>query len=169
GGAVGWRIPATNEPELYDVWASRRLFHVGDSLRFRYKNDSVAVVEKYGYYHCDSSNPISFFNDGDTVIDLDDVGTMYFISGDADLCKQGVKMMVEVTSPVPVRLFPPAFSSPPENSYSDVAPSPSQVMSFGSSPETSPGPASSDSVSVSVSVTAVVLVLLGLGFSVVNL
>nr|GEY14592.1 early nodulin-like protein 1 [Tanacetum cinerariifolium] len=34
---------------------------------FRYKNDSVAIVEKYGFYHCDSSNPIAFFDDGDTV------------------------------------------------------------------------------------------------------
>ncbi|KAJ0492061.1 putative Phytocyanin domain, cupredoxin [Helianthus annuus] len=164
GGSVGWRIPATNESQLYNVWASRRRFHIGDSLHFRYKNDSVTVVEKWGFYHCDSSNPIAFFNDGDTVIDLNNIGTMYFISGDSDRCKQGVSMMVEVMSPVPVRYFPPAISAPPEGSFSDVAPSPAQVMSSGDEPEASPGPDSSDSVSVSG-----IAVVLGLGFAVLSL
>ncbi|KAL8242697.1 hypothetical protein R6Q59_012999 [Mikania micrantha] len=72
---------------------------------FRYKNNSVAVVEKWGFYHCDSSNPIAFFNDGETVIDLDNVGTMYFISGDADRCKYGLNMMVEVMSPAQLSTF----------------------------------------------------------------
>ncbi|KAI3814941.1 hypothetical protein L1987_14590 [Smallanthus sonchifolius] len=173
GGVVGWRIPATNETQLYNVWASRRRFHIGDSLRhlllcetdFRYKNNSVAVVEKWGFYHCDSSNPIAFFNDGDTVVNLDNVGTMYFISADADRCKKGVTMMVEVMSPGPVRYLPPSISTPPENAYSALAPSPSQFLSYGDSPDPtptpspSPGPSSSDSTtlfSVSVSVTALV-------------
>ncbi|MFS7992549.1 putative Phytocyanin domain, cupredoxin [Helianthus anomalus] len=149
GGTVGWRIPATNESQLYNVWDSLRRFHIDDSLYFRYKNDSVTVVEKWGFYHCDSSNSIAFFNDGDTVIDLDNIGTMYFISGDSDRCKQGVSMMVEVMSPVRVRYFPPAISAPPEDSFSDVAPSPAQVMSSVDQPEPSPRPDSSDSVSVS--------------------
>ncbi|KAF5807532.1 putative cupredoxin, phytocyanin [Helianthus annuus] len=33
GCTVGWRIPAINESQLYNVWASRRRFHIGDSLR----------------------------------------------------------------------------------------------------------------------------------------
>ncbi|KAF5807530.1 putative Phytocyanin domain, cupredoxin [Helianthus annuus] len=113
-----------------------------------------------GFYHCDSSNPIAFFNEGDTVIDLDNSGTMYFTSGDSDRCKQGVSMMVEVMSPVPVRYFPPAISAPPDDSFSDVAPSSAQVMSSGDEPEASPGPDSSDSVSVSG-----IAVVLGLGFA----
>ncbi|KAL8223317.1 hypothetical protein R6Q57_019109 [Mikania cordata] len=164
GGVVGWRNPATNETQLYNVWASRRRFHVGDTLRFRYKNNSVAVVEKWGFYHCDSSNPIAFFNDGDTVIDLDNVGTMYFISGDADRCKYGLKMMVEVMSSGPVIHIPPAISSPPDNSYSVIAPAPSQFLSSGGSPESSPGPrpgpsSSDSSSSFSIYATEVVGVL----------
>ncbi|KAK1416860.1 hypothetical protein QVD17_25977 [Tagetes erecta] len=162
GGVVGWRIPAVNESQLYNVWASRRRFFIGDSLRFRYNNDSVVVVEKWGFYHCNSSKPIASFNDGDTVINLDNAGTMYFISGDADRCKQGVNMMLEVMSPGPVRYFPPSISNPPEDSYSSMAPAPSQGLSRGDSPVMSPGPLSDSVVSVSVSgyVTAVIV---GLG------
>ncbi|MFS7995902.1 putative Phytocyanin domain, cupredoxin [Helianthus anomalus] len=116
GDTLGWRIPATNESQLYN-------------------NDSVTVVEKWGFYHCDSSNPIAFFNDGDTVIDLDNVGTMYFISGESDRCKQGV-------------LFACYFCSA-GGFFSDVAPSPTQVMSSGDELEASPGTDSLDSVSVS--------------------
>ncbi|KAL8189333.1 hypothetical protein R6Q57_028899 [Mikania cordata] len=163
GGAVGWRIPAVNETQLYNVWASRRRFFINDSLHFRYKNDSVVIVEKWGFYHCDSGKPIAFYVDGDTVINLENSGTMYFISGNADRCKKGMNMMVEVMSPRPVRYFPPSISNPPENPYSALAPSPAQVLSPGDSPELSPGPSASDSVAsftVSVSVTAVIV---GLG------
>lgn len=124
---------------------------------FRYNNDSVVVVKKWGFYHCNSSEPIAIFNDGDTVINLDKPGTMYFISGDADRCKEGVNMMLEVMTP-----GPPSISNPPEHSYSSMAPAPSQVLSTGGSPAISPGPSSDSVVSVSVSgyVTAVIV---GLG------
>lgn len=130
---------------------------------FRYKNDSVAIVEKWGFFHCDSSNPIAFFNDGDTVVSLDNAGTMYFISGNADRCKKGVIMTLEVKSPSPARYFPPTISHPPENSYSVGAPGPAQYVSSGGSPFSSPGPSSSDSVAmVSVSVFVIVAIV-GLG------
>ncbi|KAI3789754.1 hypothetical protein L2E82_02558 [Cichorium intybus] len=164
GGDVGWRIPATNETELYNVWASRRRFHIGDSLRFRYKNDSVAVVKKWGFYHCDPSSPIAFFNDGDTVINLDNVGTMYFISGNSDRCKEGENMMLEVMGSDPGSYFPPSISSPPENAYPAIAPSPSPFQSYGDSPASSPRPFSSNSAppfSISVFVIAL-MVCLGL-------
>ncbi|KAK9060500.1 hypothetical protein SSX86_021204 [Deinandra increscens subsp. villosa] len=166
GGAVGWRIPAANESQLYNVWASRRRFYIGDSLRFRYKNDSVTVVNKWGFYHCDSSNPIAFFNDGDTVVNLDDVGTVYFISGDADRCKQGVNMMLEVMNPGPVRYIPPSISTPPESPYSAVAPSPSQILGSGDFPESNPGVSSSAGFTVSGG-HAVAVIILG-GFSVLR-
>nr|XP_043626188.1 stellacyanin-like [Erigeron canadensis] len=168
GGVVGWRIPATNESELYTVWASRRRFHIGDSLRFAYKNDSVVVVEKWGYYHCDSSHPIAFYNDGNTVVTLDKVGKIYFISGDAHRCKQGVNMILEVINPGPVRYFPPTIANPPDVTYSGMAPGPSQFVSSGGPPESSPGPSSSDAVRCfSVSVI-VVGIFVGLGLSLLN-
>lgn len=33
GDDLGWRRPAINETDLYNVWASGRKFHVGDLLR----------------------------------------------------------------------------------------------------------------------------------------
>ncbi|XP_024979148.1 stellacyanin-like [Cynara cardunculus var. scolymus] len=133
GGDVGWRIPATNETQLYNVWASRRRFHVGDLLRFRYKNDSVATVEKWGFYHCNSSTPITIHHDGDTVIHLYTMGTVYFISGDRDRCKKGQNMKVEVMGPELVSPFPPTIGTSPENPYSSaMAPcgSPESVTIF---------------------------------------
>ncbi|KAJ9537674.1 hypothetical protein OSB04_030407 [Centaurea solstitialis] len=149
GGAVGWRIPATNETQLYNVWASRRRFHVGDSLRFRYKNDSVAIVEKWGFYHCNSSNPITFFNDGDTVIHLYTMGTEYFISGDVERCKQGKNMKVEV-------LGPELIATPPDNPF-DMAPSSAY------SPGPTPGCSSSEFATCFSVYVSVVGVMVGVG------
>ncbi|KAK9078332.1 hypothetical protein SSX86_002389 [Deinandra increscens subsp. villosa] len=114
GPAVGWRLPPINDTKLYNVWASRRRFYVGDSLRFVYGYDSLVVVEKWGFYHCDSRNPVAFYNDGETVIYLDKVGPMYFMSGVPDNCKQGLNMEVEVMNRPPViHNPPPAIPNPP--------------------------------------------------------
>lgn len=129
------------------------------------------MVQKWGLYHCNSSTPIAFFNDGDTVVSLDNVGTMYFISGNAKRCKQGVNMIVDVMSPNPVRYFPPTISNPPEiNPYSDMAPAPSQIMSSSDSPamSTGPGPSSSDSVRCFSVSFFVIAVIVGLGLFVLK-
>ncbi|XP_071715105.1 early nodulin-like protein 7 [Rutidosis leptorrhynchoides] len=164
GDAVGWRIPVTNKTQLYNVWASRRRFHIGDSLRFRYKNDSVAVVQKWAFYHCDPKDPIDFFNDGDTVINLNKVGPMYFISANADRCKEGVKMMLNVTNHGPVVALPPTIASPPEIPYSGMAP----VMPQYVSPESSPGPSPSDAVTLYSVSFMVIGSIVGLGLFVLK-
>ncbi|MBA0783497.1 hypothetical protein Gotri_001202 [Gossypium trilobum] len=71
GGEGGWTKPTGNEPETYNEWASRNRFHVGDSLYFRYSNDSVLVVNHTSYTNCSVSNPILKFKDGDTVFEFD--------------------------------------------------------------------------------------------------
>ncbi|KAF5788058.1 putative Phytocyanin domain, cupredoxin [Helianthus annuus] len=115
GDDMGWRIPAANETELYNVWASRRRFYVGDSLRFRYTYDSLVIVDKFGFYHCDSSKAIRYYNEGDDVIVLYMPGCMYFTSGEAEECKQGLKMAVQVLNSGPKPEFPPppTFNPPP--------------------------------------------------------
>ncbi|KAK9061107.1 hypothetical protein SSX86_018287 [Deinandra increscens subsp. villosa] len=76
--------------------------------------NDTKVVEKWGFYHCDSRNPVAFYNDGETVIYLDKVGPMYFMSGVPDNCKQGLNMEVEVMNRPPViRNPPPAIPNPP--------------------------------------------------------
>ncbi|KAH6832471.1 hypothetical protein C2S53_019789 [Perilla frutescens var. hirtella] len=127
GGAAGWRQPAAIEPDMYRRWAQSMKFHVGDSLRFVYKNDSVMVVDKYGFYHCNSTNPISVFKDGNTLINLERPGPVYFVSGDPDHCKNGQRLMVEV-----ITLHP---QSPPQPTAASPAPSPfSGTESFSVAP-----------------------------------
>ncbi|KAJ8535914.1 hypothetical protein K7X08_034315 [Anisodus acutangulus] len=36
GDAVGWRQPSVNETDLYNHWASKKKFHIGDSLRKKF-------------------------------------------------------------------------------------------------------------------------------------
>ncbi|KAI3766585.1 hypothetical protein L2E82_16649 [Cichorium intybus] len=146
GDDVGWRIPASNETELYTVWASRRRFHIGDSLRFQYKNDSVVLTVKWLFHHCDASQPISIFTDGDTVINLERTGRYFFISGHSDRCNKGQKMMVNVMKR---HQFLPSSATPPT-----ISPSPSQLYGSGASSDFGPA--------VSVSVVSFVVAVAGL-------
>ncbi|KAL6972773.1 hypothetical protein U1Q18_026951 [Sarracenia purpurea var. burkii] len=123
GAADGWRQPALNDTAMYNQWAARNRFHVGDSLRFLYHNDSVLVVDKWGYFHCNPSNPISTFKDGNSVVNLENAGPIYFISGDSDHCKNGQRLVIEVMALHSTSLSPPSIASPPQP-YSAASPSP---------------------------------------------
>ncbi|XP_073301887.1 early nodulin-like protein 7 [Primulina huaijiensis] len=121
GEDQGWRQPAANETDMYSRWAATKRFHVGDSLRFEYKSDTVQIVDKWGYYHCNSTRPISVFNDGHTLINLDLSGPLYIVSADPDHCKSGQRMIVEVISvnPRSPRL-PSMDASPAPSPYSSA-------------------------------------------------
>nr|GEX65754.1 hypothetical protein [Tanacetum cinerariifolium] len=93
----------------------------------------------------------SFFDDGNTMVSLNNAGIMYFIIGNADRCKEGVIMALKVKSPssvrckvgvtmtlkvkslIHVRDFPPTISNPARESYSVGAPGPTQYVSLGGS------------------------------------
>ena len=81
---------------------------------FEYQNDSVLVVEKWDYYHCNTNKPISSFNDGKTVINLDRPGLFYFISGAPDHCKKGQKLLIQVMGLHQRAESPPSIATPPE-------------------------------------------------------
>lgn len=71
----------------------------------------MLVVDKWAYYHWNvTSSPSSGFTDGNTTINLDNVGPLYFISGDTEHCENGQRLAVEVM-PLPPQSPPP--SSPP--------------------------------------------------------
>ncbi|XP_073136559.1 early nodulin-like protein 7 [Henckelia pumila] len=120
GGDEGWRQPSANETDMYYRWAATKRFHVGDSLRFEYKSDTVQIVDKWGYYHCNSTRPISVFNDGHTLINLDRSGPLYIVSADPDHCKSGQRLMVEVISVNPRNM--------------DASPAPSPYSGAGTFP-----------------------------------
>ncbi|KAL4332369.1 hypothetical protein GQ457_07G031650 [Hibiscus cannabinus] len=115
GDHIGWKQPSSNNSDVYTLWATSKRFHVGDSLSFEYdRNDSVLVVDKWDYYHCNSNNPIYSFNDGSNVVNLDRPGSFYFISGILDHCKNGEKLMIQVMGLHQTAEPPPATANPRE-------------------------------------------------------
>ncbi|VVA17851.1 PREDICTED: early nodulin [Prunus dulcis] len=44
GGTKDWVVPPTNDSKIYNDWASGNRFLVGDTIRFKYKKDSVMEV-----------------------------------------------------------------------------------------------------------------------------
>ncbi|XP_057967059.1 early nodulin-like protein 7 [Malania oleifera] len=131
GDADGWREPtAENEAAMYSLWASRNRFQVGDSLRFEYSNDSVLVVDKWAYYHCNTSKPIAAYSNGNSLIKLDKPGPIYFVSGTANHCKNGQRLLVDVMEPRPISQSPPS-TAPPTEPYFSASPAPSPLSNSG--------------------------------------
>ncbi|BAF19759.1 Os06g0553800 [Oryza sativa Japonica Group] len=96
GGRSGWRTPPPASVDLYAKWAAGIRFYVADSIEFVYKNDSVVKVDKFGYYHCNATAAAA--NDGSVLFLLDAPGFAYFSSADADHCKKGQRLMINVDS-----------------------------------------------------------------------
>ncbi|KAI3838599.1 hypothetical protein MKX03_030365 [Papaver bracteatum] len=129
GGPSGWIIPPENDTQSYIEWASRTRFHIGDTVYFKYKNDSVLVVNRNDYIYCNISNPVAKFEDGNTIFRFDRHGFFYFISGKVGHCKLGQRIVVRV-------MVHPSeeFNKPQEH-----APSPSPLSAGGvGSPSTDP-------------------------------
>ncbi|XP_039126433.1 early nodulin-like protein 3 [Dioscorea cayenensis subsp. rotundata] len=95
GGNAGWAVPS-KDTQFYNHWASDNRFKIGDTINFKYDKDSVLVVEEGDYDKCDSAHPIFFSNNGNTVYTLDHSGAFYFISGIAEHCQKGQKMIIRV-------------------------------------------------------------------------
>ncbi|XP_004301993.1 PREDICTED: early nodulin-like protein 1 [Fragaria vesca subsp. vesca] len=95
GGKDGWVV---NPSENFNHWAERHRFQVSDTLFFRYKkgSNSVMVVTKEDYYSCINKNPIQSLTDGDSVFKFERSGPFFFISGNADDCQNGQKLIVVV-------------------------------------------------------------------------
>ncbi|KAF6145101.1 hypothetical protein GIB67_013452 [Kingdonia uniflora] len=111
GGKEGWVKPNGNENETYDDWATQNRFHIGDSVHFKYENDSVVVVNKTAFQNCDLSDPIMKFEDGGTVFRFERYGFFYFISGVPGHCKSGQKIVIRVM--VHPEVMPPRFAPSP--------------------------------------------------------
>ncbi|XP_057951079.1 early nodulin-like protein 5 [Malania oleifera] len=97
GGEKGWTIPSSkDDSQLYNHWASHNRFQLHDTLRFKYKKDSVLVVSNVEYEKCRSSHPMFYSNNGNTLFLLDRHGLFYFISGVAGHCERGQRMIIKV-------------------------------------------------------------------------
>ncbi|KAK9272723.1 hypothetical protein L1049_003100 [Liquidambar formosana] len=96
GGTNGWVVPRANDSKVYNDWASENRFLVGDTVRFKYKKDSVMEVTDADYKRCNSTHPNLFSNTGNTVYELDRPGSFYFISGVSGHCERGQRMIIKV-------------------------------------------------------------------------
>ncbi|KAJ1273437.1 hypothetical protein BS78_06G280500 [Paspalum vaginatum] len=116
GGDDGrWAVPPASDGGMYNQWASKNRFIVGDSVHFKYNkdDDSVMVVTEDDYNNCRAARPIFFSNNGDTEVELDRPGPFYFISGVPGHCERGQRMVVKVLGQ---GAPPPAPPSPPSPS-----------------------------------------------------
>ncbi|GFP79669.1 early nodulin-like protein 1 [Phtheirospermum japonicum] len=127
GGKDGWGL---NPSENYNRWAERLRFQVNDTLLFNYKkgSDSVVVVSKDDYNHCNTSNPNAKLEDGKSVYKFNRSGPFFFISGNKSSCDHGQKLIVVVLavrnkppaappSPAPAPAGSPADAPAPESGY----------------------------------------------------
>nr|XP_009759584.1 PREDICTED: early nodulin-like protein 1 [Nicotiana sylvestris] len=88
GGKNGWILKPF---ESYNHWAERNRFQKG--------HDSVLIVHKDDYIKCKKNKPIHAFKNGHSKFKFPKSGPFYFISGHADDCKNGQKLIVVVLSP----------------------------------------------------------------------
>ncbi|KAF9663136.1 hypothetical protein SADUNF_Sadunf17G0007000 [Salix dunnii] len=128
GGRDGW---VTSPAEKYSHWAERNRFQVNDTIFFKYKkgSDSVLIVSKDDYHSCSTKNPIKSMTDGDSTFILDRSGPFFFISGSADNCNKGKKLIIVVMAvrpkplpPAPYSPVTPASSPQPASSSPAVSP-----------------------------------------------
>lgn len=115
----------------------------------------MLVVTKDDYFSCNNKKPVQSLTDGESVFSFDHSGPYFFISGNADNCNKGQKLIVVVMavrnksqhheappSPCPVSCTPPASSPQPSASSPPTSPaSPrSSVPPPVESPRSSPSP-----------------------------
>ncbi|KAG6741272.1 hypothetical protein POTOM_054505 [Populus tomentosa] len=173
GGRDGW---ATNPSERYSHWAERNRFQVNDTLFFKYKkgSDSVLIVSKDDYSSCNTKNPIKSLTDGDSTFIFDRSGPFFFISGNADDCNKGKKLIIVVMAvrqkpfpPTPYSPITPASSPQPTSSPPAVSPdarSPSDSAGPAQAPSTNSKSGSSGFTAGSLSVGLVLGASIGVSF-----
>ncbi|CAM8988555.1 unnamed protein product [Rhodiola kirilowii] len=96
GGIDGWIVPPENNTNYYNNWASQNRFRLDDTINFNYKKDSVMEVRERDYKTCESTQPLYFSNNGNTVYKLRNKRAYYFISGVAGHCERGQKVIIKV-------------------------------------------------------------------------
>ncbi|RID54703.1 hypothetical protein BRARA_G02005 [Brassica rapa] len=139
GDEFEWRVPLQNDTSVYSRWANTNRFHIGDSLSFVYDKDSVMEVDKWGFYHCNGSDPITAFDNGNSTFYLDRPGLFYFISGSNAHCTSGQRLIVEVMHihhhhnhhdvSLPPSMSPLSASSPSESAFDSHDPASSAAAS----------------------------------------
>lgn len=111
------------------------------------------MVIKDDYYSCNIKKPIRSLTDGDSIFKFDRSGPFYFISGNADYCNKGQRLIIVVMAvrpkpqpaPVPVPQSPSPVAAPPSSSPLHLPPSPVESPSDSPKDPSAPEPASGHS------------------------
>ncbi|KAI3753896.1 hypothetical protein L2E82_25961 [Cichorium intybus] len=138
GGSGDWSLASAS----YNQWAEKSRFQVGDTVMFKYEagKDSVVQVTKDDYNNCNPASPIAKYNDGHSMVKLNESGPHYFISGLVENCKKNEKIVIVVMADRSNRSPP---SSPPSPAPAgEESPSPPPSGEESQSPP--PAPATED-------------------------
>ncbi|KAI3443772.1 hypothetical protein Pfo_022883 [Paulownia fortunei] len=176
GGSTGWTVPTDPNATIYNQWAEKNRFQVGDTLLFVYDayQDSVLHVTKDDYTNCNTAAPLQKFTDGHTVFKFNQSGPHYFISGVVDHCHKNEKLLVVVmadrskhnsnetvasTPPSPSPEVPPPSPAP----AGEESPSPPSGVEINptAAPSQESSPPRSGASSIVTSVTGTIAAFIG--------
>ncbi|KAI5077102.1 hypothetical protein GOP47_0006926 [Adiantum capillus-veneris] len=140
GRSAGWTIPAVGNVN-YSTWAAAFTLSQGDVLVFKYDATlhDVLQVSEGDYDTCNTSQPSAVYNNGETFVSLNQVGTWCFICGVPGHCLAGQKLKVHVG------LLPPSIAPSSNGDFHSPLPSP-QPSSPVSEPPTNGSPTLSPSI-----------------------
>ncbi|CAN8245619.1 unnamed protein product [Cochlearia groenlandica] len=128
GDLDSWGIPI--DSKVYSKWPKSHSFKIGDSLLFLYppSEDSLIQVTPSNFKSCNTKDPILYMNDGNSLFNLTQNGTVYFTSGHPGHCQKYQKLLVSVGT-----YAAEADALSPSSSSAD-ADAPSYQNAFGSIP-----------------------------------
>ncbi|CAL5193123.1 unnamed protein product [Lathyrus oleraceus] len=124
GDESGWTLGVD-----YQAWAANKVFRLGDTLTFKYDADKDNVVRVNGsdFQSCTFPWSAPVLRSGHDTVVLTTYGRRWYISGFANHCKSGQKLVITVVpsqqlpwSPVP---SPSASPSPSPTPAPEAAPS----------------------------------------------
>ncbi|XP_073051678.1 stellacyanin-like [Primulina eburnea] len=130
GDNDGWKLDVD-----YTAWAKGKIFYVGDTLTFMYKEGvhNVQKVNGSDFKQCmstdSSSKPLTSGND---VINLATPGKKWYICGFGEHCSKGMKLSITVSvqgpTPAPMPTPWPIAPPPSSSSASELSPLKSLVL-----------------------------------------
>ncbi|PKA63851.1 Mavicyanin [Apostasia shenzhenica] len=139
GDSQGWTT--LNSPN-YTAWASNKVFHVGDTVVFKYNNQfhNVLEVKQADFTACKNNSALSEFTTGDDSILIKNAGHHYFICGFPFHCRSGQRVDILAISSTAPSTSPAA--SPSGGPGSALAPNAAASPSGGSGSAPAPNAAS---------------------------
>ncbi|KAF3434205.1 hypothetical protein FNV43_RR25308 [Rhamnella rubrinervis] len=100
GDLDAWGIPTSANPLVYAKWSKDHTFKIGDSLLFLYppSQDSVIQVTQQSYDSCNTTDPILYMNNGNSLFNITAFGDLFFTSGEPGHCGKKQKLHISVLS-----------------------------------------------------------------------